>query len=102
MAQQLATMRTPAAYAGVTSYAQRHQAMHLRRLILRWAHAYLLDKRYTDAVASLRQAREAGDALAEYADFLAARANHEANQEQAAEALLKNFRQQYPDSIFVR
>ena len=93
-------MRTPAAYAGVTSYAQRHQGEAAAAAYLALGNAYLLDKRYTDAAASLRQAREAGDVLAEYADFLAARANHEANQEQAAEALLKNFRQLYPDSIF--
>lgn len=100
MAQQLATMRTPAAYAGVTSYAQRHSGDASAAAYLALGNAYLLDKRYTDAAASLRQAREAGDVLAEYADFLAARAYHEANQEQAAEALLKNFRQLYPDSIF--
>jgi soluble lytic murein transglycosylase len=100
MAQQLATMRTPAAYAGVTSYAQKHTGDAAAAAYLALGHAYLLDKRYTDAGASLRQAKQAGDALDEYADFLAARAYHESNQEQAAEALLKNFRQQYPDSIF--
>ena len=100
MAQQLATMRTPAAYAGVTSYAQRHTGDAAAAAYLALGHAYLLDKRYTDAAANLREARQAGDVLAEYADFLAARAYHEANQEAAAEALLKNFRQLYPDSIF--
>ena len=37
----------------------------------------------------------------DYADFLAAKANHEANQEVQAEALLKSFKEKYPDSIFV-
>jgi peptidoglycan lytic transglycosylase len=100
MAQQLATMRTPAAYAGVTSYAQRHTGDAAAAAYLALGHAYLLDRRYPDAATSLRQARQAGDVLAEYADFLAAKAYHEANQEAAAEALLKNFRQLYPDSIF--
>jgi soluble lytic murein transglycosylase len=100
MAQQLATMRTPAAYAGVTGYAQRHTGDAAAAAYLSLGHAYLLDKRYTDAATSLKQARQAGDVLAEYADFLAAKAYHEANQEEAAEALLKNFRQLYPDSIF--
>lgn len=101
MAQQLSTLRTPAAYAGVTAYAQRHTGEAAATAYLALGHAYFLDRRYTDAVSSLHQARQAGDALADYADFLAARANHEAGLEVAAEALLKGFRQQYPDSIFV-
>lgn len=101
MAQQLSTLRTPAAYAGVTSYAQRHTGEAAATAYLALGHAYFLDRRYTDAVSSLHQARQAGDALADYADFLAARANHEAGLEAAAEVLLKGFRQQYPDSIFV-
>jgi soluble lytic murein transglycosylase len=101
MAQQLATLRTPAAYSGVTSYAHSHSGEPAAAAYLALGHAYLLDKRYTDAVASLHQAREAGEELDDYADFLAARANHEANQEAQAEALLKGFKEKYPDSIFV-
>jgi soluble lytic murein transglycosylase len=101
MAQQLATLRTPAAYSGVTSYAHSHSGEPAAAAYLALGHAYLLDKRYTDAVASLHQAREAGVELDDYADFLAARANHEANQEAQAEALLKGFKERYPDSIFV-
>ena len=101
MAQQLATLRTPAAYSGVTSYAHSHSGEAAAAAYLALGHAYLLDKRYTDAVASLHQARETGEALDDYADFLAARADHEANQEAQAEALLKGFKEKYPDSIFV-
>jgi soluble lytic murein transglycosylase len=101
MAQQLATMRTPAAYAGVTAYAQKNTGDAAAAAYLSLGHAYLLDKRYSDAETSLRQSKLAGDALADYADFLAARANHEGGQEAAAEALLKGFAQKYPDSIFV-
>jgi soluble lytic murein transglycosylase len=100
MAQQLATMRTPAAYGGVSAFARQHPGEGAAAAYLALGHAYLLDKRYPDALASLRQARQAGDVLADYADFLAARANHEAGQEAAAEALLKGFTQLYPDSIF--
>ncbi len=101
MAQQLATLRTPAAYSGVTSYAHTHTGEAAATAYLALGHAYYLDKRYSDAVASLHQARETGEALDDYADFLAARANHEANQEAQAEALLKGFKVKYPDSIFV-
>ena len=101
MAQQLATMRTPAAYAGVTRYAQSHSGEAAAAAYLSLGHAYLLDKRYAEAVASFRQARQAGAELADYADFLAAHANHEAGNEAAAEALLHGFTERYPDSIFV-
>jgi len=77
------------------------QARPRRRLISHWATRYLLDKRYADAVASFGQARQAGEELADYADFLSARANHEAGNDAAAEASLRGFPERYPDSIFV-
>lgn len=100
MAQQLATLRTPAAYAGVTAYAHAHSGEAAAAAYLALGHAYLLDKRYADAVASLHQARNAGDALDDYADFLAAKAYHESDQEAQAEALLRGFNEKHPDSIF--
>ncbi len=91
MAQQLATLRTPAAYAGVTRYAHEHSGEAAAAAYLALGHAYLLDKRYADAAANFRQARQAGDVLADYADFLGAQANHEAGNDSAAEALLRGF-----------
>jgi soluble lytic murein transglycosylase len=101
MAQQLATLRTPAAYAGVTKYAQHHTGEAAAAAYLALGHAYLLDKRYTEAVADFRLARKAGVELNDYADFLGARANHDAGNEEAADTLLRGFAKQYPDSIFV-
>jgi soluble lytic murein transglycosylase len=101
MAQQLATLRTPAAYAGVTKYAQHHTGEAAAAAYLALGHAYLLDKRYGEAIADFRLARKAGAELADYADFLNARANHEVGNEETAEALLRGFSKQYPDSIFV-
>lgn len=101
MAQQLGTLRTPAAYTGVTAYAHSHTGEAAAAAYLALGHAYLLDKRYADAVASLREAKRAGDSLADYDDFLAAKAYHESDQETEAEALLKGFKDKYPDSIFV-
>ena len=101
MAQQLSTLRTPAAYAGVASYAHAHSGEAAAAAYLALGHAYMLDKRYADAVANLRQAREAGEALDDYSDFLAAKSYHESDQEAQAEALLKGFKAKYPDSIFV-
>jgi len=101
MAQQLATLRTPAAYSGVTSFAHSHTGEAAAAAYLALGHAYLLDKRYADAVTSLHEAKAAGDSLADYDDFLAAKAYHESDQEAQAEALLKGFKDKYPDSIFV-
>src|ERR1039457_1301785 len=91
MAQQLATLRTPAAYAGVTKYAHKHNGEAAAAAYLALGHAYLVDKRYAEAAGNLRQARQAGDVLADYADFLGAEANHEAGNDAAAEALLRGF-----------
>ena len=101
MAQQLATMRTPAAYAGVIKYAQHHAGEAAAAAYLALGHAYLLDKRYDEAIADFRLARRAGEEVADYADFLNARANHDAGNEEAAEALLHGFADRYPESIFV-
>lgn len=100
MAQQLATLRTPEAYAGVTAYARKHSGEAAATAYLALGHAYLMDKRYAEAVQSLRQARQAGEELADYADFMSAQASHSGGDEVAAETLLRGFTDRYPDSIF--
>lgn len=100
MAQQLATLRTAAAYAGVTRYAQAHSGDASVAAYLALGHAYLLDKRYTEASGSLREARRQGGELADYADFLAAQASHQAGNDAGAELLLRGFAERYPDSVF--
>jgi soluble lytic murein transglycosylase len=100
MAQQLALLRTPEAYAGVTAYARRHTGEAAAAAYLALGHAYLLDRHYADAVASLIQAKHDGVELADYADFLAAEASHEDGDNAAAESLLRGFAAHYPDSIF--
>ena len=49
---------------------------------------------------TLRQARKAGEVLADYADFFEARADNEMGNNAAAETLLHGFAVRYPDSIF--
>ncbi len=100
MAQQLATMRTPEAYAGVTAYAHSHTGEAAAAAYLALGHAYLLDKRYAEAESSLAQARRDDGELADYADFLAAEASHGAGDDSAAEAILHGFTDRYPESIF--
>jgi len=100
MAQQLATMRTPAAYAGVNKYAKSHTGEAAAAAYLALGHAYLVDKRYGEAIEDFRLAKKAGAELADYADFLNARANHEVGNEETAEGLLRGFAERYPESIF--
>ena len=101
MAQQLALLRTPEAYAGVTEYAHRHTGEAAAAAYLALGHAYLLDRRFAEAEASLAEARRSGEELADYADFLDAEASHQGGDNAAAEKLLKGFADRYPDSIFV-
>jgi soluble lytic murein transglycosylase len=101
MAQQLALLRTPAAYGGVTGYAHSHSGEAASAAYLALGHAYLADRRYQDAAEDFRQSKQAGQELADYADFLGAQADHEAGNETAAEALLHGYAARYPDSIFI-
>jgi soluble lytic murein transglycosylase len=101
MAQQLAASRSAAAYAGVLSYAQSHPGEGAAAAYLALGHAYALDHRYGDAVNDLTQAKRAGDALDDYADYLGAQAAIQAGRGNDAYALLQHFADRYPDSIFV-
>ena len=100
MAQQLATLRTPEAYAGVAAYARRNTGEAAAAAYLALGHAYLLDHHYAEAVTNLRLSQKAGDDLADYADFLSAEASQGAGDNQAAEAMLHGFADRYPDSVF--
>jgi soluble lytic murein transglycosylase len=100
MAQQLAATRTAAAYAGVAAYAHAHTGEAAATAYLALGHAYLLDNHFSEAAANLRQARAAGDSLADYDEYLAAKAEHDEGSDAAAEALIQGFAARNPDSIF--
>ncbi len=100
MAQQLALLRTPEAYAGVAAYARRNTGEAAATGYLALGHAYLLDKRYAEAAENLALAKRNGAELADYDDYLCAKAEHETGNEAAAEALLHGFTERYPESIF--
>jgi soluble lytic murein transglycosylase len=100
MAQQLATLRTPEAYAAVAAYAHSHTGEAATAGYLALGHAYLLDARYAEAETALAEARRADGELADYVDFLDAEASHSAGDNAAAENILHGFTGRYPDSIF--
>ncbi len=108
MAQQLAQMRTPAAYGGVSTYAHGHTGEAAAAAYLALGHAYLLDRKYSEAESALRSAHLADatkvqpdGVLADYADYLTAQAYLQSNQLPQAELVLNDFALKYPDSIFV-
>lgn len=100
MAQQLMTMRTPAAYAGVANFAHRHSGDASGAAYLAMGRAYQIDRRYSDAIAAFREVKQNSEVLGDYADFLAAECEHASSNDSAAAALLKGFSTRYPDSIF--
>lgn len=101
MAQQLATMRSPAAYAGVSAYAHAHTGEAAAAAYIALGHAYLLDHKYPEAVNAFHQANVQGNALDDYADYLEAQADLQGSNLPQAETLLSDFTQKHPDSIFV-
>jgi soluble lytic murein transglycosylase len=101
MAQQLASTRAVAAYAGVASYAHTHPGEGAAAAYLALGHANMLDHRYADAASNFKQANVSGDALDDYADYLGAQAAVQAGRPGDAFALLDRFGERYPDSIFV-
>lgn len=101
MAQQLMATRSAAAYNGVLSYAAAHPGEAAAAAELAIGHAYALDHRYSDAEGAFHAAAGAGDALADYADYLGAQAAIAAGRPGDAIALLDRFPQRHPDSLFI-
>ncbi len=100
MAQQLASTRSAAAYAGVLGYAHAHPGDAAATAWLALGHAYMLDHRFPDAIDAFRQANAAGNALDDYADYLGAQAALQAARGDQAYSLLDHFAERHPDSIF--
>ncbi len=101
MAQQLASTRAAAAYAGVLSYAKSHPGEGAATAYLALGHASMLDHKYADAAADFRQANLAGQSLDDYADYLGAQAAVQGGRPGDAYGLLEGFAARYPESIFV-
>ena len=99
MAQQLHTLHTPEAYAGVTQYAHAHSGDAAEAAYLALGNAYLADQRYADATSALKLARKAGNVLTDYTDYLQAQADLAQQLYAEAENLLTNFGAQHPESI---
>lgn len=102
MAQQLAAAHTPAAYAGVAAFAHAHSGEAAAAAYLALGHAYLLDRKFPDAISALHSAKAKDGSLNDYADYLTAQADLQSNNLPQAELLLNDFTVRHPDSIFVK
>lgn len=101
MAQQLASTRSGAAYAGVQAYAQSHPGEGAAAAYLALGHANMLDHHPAEAAIDFAKVDRAGDALDDYANYLGAQAAIQAGRPADAYTLLDHFADHYPDSIFV-
>jgi soluble lytic murein transglycosylase len=103
MAQQLLQDRTPAAYAGVEAFAQRHtqeDAGALAWLVLGYAH--ILDKDYAKAVDPLHRAKARAGDLGDYVSFYLGTAYFQSGKTAEAVTTLSDFDKQYPESLLLR
>ena len=101
MAQQLAATRSPAAYAGIQSYAASHPGEAAAAAFVAMGHAYVLDHRYPEATVMYKAAASSGEALSDYAEYLGAQAALQGQHGADAYPLLDHFGERHPDSIFV-
>ena len=74
MAQQLVTVRSAAAYDGVRHWAGGHPGDGAAAAQLALGHALMMDRRYAEAQEAFAAAKQAGDALDDYAEYLGAQA----------------------------
>jgi soluble lytic murein transglycosylase len=102
MAHQLIAARTPAAYAGVETYARQHAGTDAGGMAwLAIGYAHILDREYAKAIAPLEKARPYAGELADYVRYFEALAYGGSGQSDKVVATLKNFSKDCADSIFL-
>jgi soluble lytic murein transglycosylase len=102
MAQQLLQDRTPAAYAGVEAYAQKHSsepAGTLAYLVLGYAHG--LDHEYAKAIDPLNRAKSNPGELGEYITYNLGNSYLQTGRNAESVATVQGFAKKYPDSLFI-
>ncbi|MGA8153136.1 MAG: transglycosylase SLT domain-containing protein [Terriglobales bacterium] len=103
MARQLIQDRSPAAYAGVQSYAVRHakeDAGALAWLVI--GYARILDHNYTQAIDPLNRAKPHAGDLGDYVSYYLGTAYQQSGRQAEAIATFSAFDKAYPDSLLIR
>ena len=103
MAQQLLQERTPAAYAGVIAYAQKHSREDAGALAwLAIGYAHVLDHDYAKAVDPLNRARSRAGDLGDYVAYYLGSSYLQNGRTAEAVATLADFSEKYPDSLLTK
>ncbi len=103
MAQQLIQDRSPAAYAGVESYAQAHakeDAGALAWLVVGYAH--VLDRDYAKAIDPLNRAKPLAGDLGDYVAYYLGTSYLQTGHVPEALATMADFETAHPDSLLAR
>ena len=101
MARQLIQFRTPAAYAGVESYANTHAGTEAGALA--WfaiGYAHYLDSQYPAAISAMQKAAPKMGELGDYTSFFIGNSYVLSNNPEASFTYLRDFAARYPDSIY--
>ena len=102
MANQLITVRTPAAYAGVERWTQQHAATDAGALgYLVLGYARLQDRQFTEAISALKKAQPRAGELSDYVDYLLGEAYAGNSDYELAIDHLADFATRHPESIFL-
>jgi len=103
MAQQLIQDRSPAAYAGVETYARSHakeDAGALAWLVVGYAH--VLDRDFAKAIDPLNRAKPLAGDLGDYVAYYLGTSYMQTGRNAEALSTLANFKSTHPDSLLVR
>lgn len=103
MAQQLIQDRSPAAYAGVETYARAHSkedAGALAWLVVGYAH--VIDHEYAKAIDPLNRAKPLAGDLGDYVSYYLGTCYLQTGRQAEGLAALANFGTTYADSLLVR
>ncbi len=101
MAQQLVQFRTPAAYAGVETYAHSHAGTEAGALA--WfaiGYAHYLDAQYPAAISAMQKAQPQIGELKDYVAFFIGNSYVASNNPEESLAYLRDFGTRFPDSLY--
>ncbi len=101
MARQLVEFRTPAAYAGVESYAHTHAGTEAGALA--WfaiGYAHYLDAQYPAAITAMQKAQPQIGELKDYVAFFIGNSYVLSNNPEESFAYLRDFGTRFPDSLY--
>ena len=103
MALQLLQNRVPAAYAGVESYARKHNAEDAGSLAwLAVGYAYFLDHQYPRSIDALNHAKAHGTEIGDYIAYYLASSQLQSGRTAEALSLLSKFDDIFPESLLIR